>query len=275
MILSLTPQEKKTMNLNSKQLIALTLGVVVAVPTFIVGFPNQVRAVEQVTNGAVCLRLETATNSIRTKLAENKERWDARKIERSENWTEKTSNLQDRLEQKRLEADDKRDDAIEKLKAEYPDAEQREAIEEFQNTVEKAVTDRRNAFDAAHKAYREVVASLLQKRHDSFKTALATQKAAIDAAIAQAKSDCATGVEASEIRTELANAIKEARAQFQTDRAAVEKIKSQIEALRETRKEAIKEAQDKFNETLADAREALKEVLDSAEDTSDTEESSN
>jgi ElaB/YqjD/DUF883 family membrane-anchored ribosome-binding protein len=104
---------------------------------------------------------------------------------------------------------------------------------------------------------------------------LATQKAAIDAAIAQAKSDCATGVEASEIRTELANAIKEARAQFQTDRAAVEKIKSQIEALRETRKEAIKEAQDKFNETLADAREALKEVLDSAEDTSDTEESSN
>lgn len=263
------------MNLNSKRLILLVLSVAVAVPTVLTGFPNQVHAIERVANGAVCLRLETANGAIRTKLTESKDRWDSRKLERSENWTEKTASLQDKLEQKRLEADDKRDDLVEQLKSKYPDDEQREAIESFQSTVEKAVADRRLAFDTAHKTFRDGVASALQSRHDAFKTALATQKTAIDSALAKAKTDCAAGVEPATVRTELQTAIKEAREQFQTDRAEAEKVKTQMETLRNARREAVKKAQDKFKETLADARKTLKEVLDSAEETTDTEEVSN
>lgn len=222
-------------------------------------------------NGAICLRLENATGTMRTRLDENKKRWDSRKTERIANWTEKSENLADKLKERRTNADDRREDNLEKLREKYADPDQQAVIDAFQDAVEEAVLDRRKAFDAAHKAFREGLDASLSKRQESIRTALAAMQTAIQEAIADAKTACVAGESAEQIKADLMGAIQDARDEFKSERESLDKVSTELETLRETRKAAVKKAQDDFHEALKAAKADLKEALGENEESTETE----
>lgn len=219
------------------------------------------RGSQKQANGAICLRLENATGAMRTRLLEHKERWDSRKTERMANFAEKSENLADKLEQRRTASDDAREDNLEKLREKYADPEDQAAIDAFQEAVEAAVRDRREAFDAAHLAFRDGVATALAKRQELVRTALTAMQTAIQNAIADAKEACAAGEATETIRTNLRAAIQSAREEFKTARKSSDKVSAELENLRNSRKTAVKEAQDEFHEALEAAKENLKASL--------------
>ncbi len=83
-------------------------------------------------------------------------------------------------------------------------------------------------------------------------------KAAVDAAISQAKSDCASGKDVKTVRSNFMTAMSQAREGLQAKRQSTDKIGDDIKALAATRNATIKATKETFRTTMEAARKELK-----------------
>jgi len=163
-----------------------------------------------------------------------------------------------RLAEIRAKAETKRLEKLDALKKKVSSEAKKTAITAFQAAVQKAVADRQAAVDAAQKAYRASVDGAITARKTAIDAAAANYQVAVEAALAKAKTDCTGTSDAAMIRTTLRAGLEAAKEKLRSDRAAVERVGEKIQSLTDTRKAALKKAQDDFLAALNTAKTELK-----------------
>lgn len=209
-------------------------------------------------NKNVCTKISSASGVLRGLLEKQKGDRGGKRESLIKNLTDRKQKIDEKLDSLRDNGDAKRNANYDKLLEKATTDTQKQAVETFKTTIEKAVTDRRAAVDTALKTFRDGIAGITQTREQGLEDALNKMKTAVDTAFSQAEADCNAEVEPTTIRTNLQNALKAAKTQFETDRKALEQTKTQLETLKKTRDENIKAALDTFKETTKQATTTLK-----------------
>ncbi len=137
----------------------------------------------------------------------------------------------------------------------------KQAVIQFQATVEAAVTTRRAAVDAAIKAYWDGMNSAMSGRQASIDAARTKFVAAINSAVSTAQASCASNADAGMVKAQFTASVSAAKTQFVTDRKGIDKYGPQVKALVQTRNVAVKKAFDAFHATMEQARITLKAAL--------------
>jgi hypothetical protein len=132
---------------------------------------------------------------------------------------------------------------------------QKEAIAEFQTSMEQSMEIRQTAVDKARSDYRIALAALVQNRQQAMLTAAETLQTSTQAAFDTAVSTCGQDGNMTTLRT----SIKTARQTYQTARNSI-KIKDDIQAIVTTRNTAIKDA----NQIFADSAHTYAITLSTA-----------
>jgi len=162
---------------------------------------------------------------------------------------------------KRSERDTKLDALYAKLEAAADTDEKRAAVAKFKSTVESAIDTRRAAADTAITSFRSDMDALVSGRQGSVDTVATTYQAAVAAALAQAKTDCAGGKSPEEVRSTLKSSLAAAREALKSSRGNVDKIKDDVQALATKRKAAREAASTAYQTTVDAARAELKAVM--------------
>lgn len=173
----------------------------------------------------------------------------------------KRSDWDKKRAEERMEADAKRQEHYDALMAVATTDVQKEAVTEFKNSVENAVSVRRAAQDVAREEYRKGIDTALTDKRNSISGASTRLKDDIDAAIAKATLSCENGTPLDDVMKTLKADLEAARAAFKTDTKDDESISDTIKSLADTRKSAIEKAKTDFQKSLEDARDTLKSAL--------------
>ena len=161
----------------------------------------------------------------------------------------------------RTKVDENRDNRIAKLEARATTTEQKTAVATFRATLASTTEARRLAVDAAVKTYRDSADQTLNGRKTIVEAARVALKSAIDAALAKAKTDCASGIAPLTVRTETKEALKKAQEQFATAISGVDKTKPAVDSAIGVRREAVSKAQVDFKAAYEKALADLKAVF--------------
>lgn len=189
----------------------------------------------------------------------------------SSEWQKRTGNIQTKRAEwlakvtaARAEAAKKRDENFAKLDAAATTDTQKAAVAKYKQAVLDAVATRQAAHDANFDAYFKAVDALLSSQKSNSGGDVAAFQAAVAAAISTAKASCASGASADSIKSALNTALKAARENFKGQRTQDQSsIKTQLEALKKTRNDANKKANDTFKATVEAARTELKAAFPS------------
>lgn len=138
---------------------------------------------------------------------------------------------------------------------------QKEAVKEFQKTVEQAVIDRRSAVSDALDTFRSDVDALVKSKKTSVTGAIDMFQTSVKTAFEKAQSDCVSGTDPKTVRDTLATSIKDARTKLQVSRQSFEGIGDSVSALAVTKKTTLDKAMQDFKTTMEKARADLKSVL--------------
>ncbi len=212
--------------------------------------------------GQSCETFVARLAAFETKLNDRKDKLDAHRLDRLSKFNAKQANRTERFEDKRERKDENLEARIARLNGRATTNEQKAAVTAFQKAVAQALADRREVVDAAIAAFRTGVDKAINDHKKATDTTVDARVAAIKAAIAKAKTDCANGVSQETVRENFHAALKAAQEQFKTDRQGIEKVKVQIQVLIETRKAAFAKAQGDFKKALEAAKEDLKQAFD-------------
>lgn len=188
----------------------------------------------------------------------------AKRDEKKTKILERRNDLLARLSDTRSKADDQREKHYDKMLERAATDAQKQAVEDFQAAAELAVDARRDAVDAANGQYNDGVAALLKSTNDSTAAAVKIFTDSVETAFAKAKTDCQAGKDAADIKSALQSSLQSTHAKFQSDRQAVEKIRSKIAELNQARQKAINQSWQDFRKAVEAARATLKEALKAA-----------
>lgn len=215
--------------------------------------------------GLFCQNVDKWTSTIETRLADREAKVVAKVKERDTNVANRRAERDANLENKRDGWDTNRAERYANLEAKATTEEQKQAVMDFEDTIDTAVAVRRAAIDGAITTFRGEVNKLVAARRQAVSAAVNTFKSAVAAAGTKAKEDCSNSVAAATVRQNYRAALKAARDKFQADKQAIDKIGTQMQALAQTRNAAVKQAVDSFVSTLQAAIAQLKLVFNNNE----------
>ncbi len=156
--------------------------------------------------------------------------------------------------------DQVREQHFTKLTADAKTNEQKQAVAAFQSTVLAAVATRRLAVDHARDTFRAALVQDAVSRHSQVTLALNAFTTAVNAAVAQANANCATGDPAT-VRSAFVAALKQARQNLEAAIKAIPKHGPVVEQAAKTRKQTIAQADQAFHQTVQAAVATLKTAL--------------
>jgi len=190
------------------------------------------------------LRIENWIEKVDQNLVRNQERIMNKQEERLQNMEEKRLQREQKLVDFREKWEQNRERQYEKLQEIAQTDTQKQAVLEFKQTTETALTARKIAVDAAISAFRSGLDQLINNRNT------------YQVAVQKAKEDCAAEVDANQVRTTFMATLRAGRDKYNSDRQGIEKISTK--ALVETRQAAFKKALDDFKTAMQTAREKLR-----------------
>ncbi len=205
-----------------------------------------------------CTRLSDYSSRVTTQINENKDKLASNRDDRSKTLDDRQQQQNQKLQDLRNIDSAKRQSAFSQLEAMAKTDAQKQAVTQFENSVNAAIHARWAAVDAAIQAYQTGVKNIISQRDATAQTTEQNFENAVQAAINNAESQCSGGTAPATVRDTLNAALKAARAQFQTARKDVDKAGPQISALAQTRNAAVKKAMSDFQTALDQARIALK-----------------
>ena len=205
---------------------------------------------------AFCLRIENWIEKVDQNLVRNQERIMNKQEERLQNMEEKRLQREQKLVDFREKWEQNRERQYEKLQEIAQTDAQKQAVLEFKQTTETALTARKIAVDAAISAFRSGLDQLINNRKTTVENAKNTYRNTYQVAVQKAKEDCAAEVDANQVRTTFMATLRAGRDKYNSDRQGIEKISTK--ALVETRQAAFKKALDDFKTAMQTAREKLR-----------------
>ncbi len=208
--------------------------------------------------GEFCGRFAETTGNIAEKMSGVRIKIDELKGNREATMEDRRDTRDENLNGIRSTQDARRVEWYAKLEARATTDKQKDAVREFEKTVDMSVETRRDAVDAAIAAFRSGVDSLVSGKKNSAETAADVFQGAVDAAVAKAKADCEAGKDPETIRNTFRASLKKAKTELTASRKSVEGIGGQVDALAKVRNESIRKALEAFDASLKAATEKLK-----------------
>ncbi|NTV54930.1 MAG: hypothetical protein HGA16_00300 [Candidatus Moranbacteria bacterium] len=208
--------------------------------------------------GEFCGRFAETTGNIAEKMSGVRTKIDELKGNREATMEDRRDTRDENLNGIRSTQDARRVEWYAKLEARATTDKQKDAVREFEKTVDMSVETRRDAVDAAIAAFRSGVDSLVSGKKNSAETAADVFQGAVDAAVAKAKADCEAGKDPETIRNTFRASLKKAKTELTASRKSVEGIGGQVDALAKVRNESIRKALEAFDASLKAATEKLK-----------------
>ncbi len=211
--------------------------------------------------GSFCVNVETTTGKISQKILDKEAKINEIKTARLDKLAQKQAERDTKLEETRAKWDANRQTLYTKLEEKAKTDDQKQAVANYKATVESAVTARRALVDDAISTFRSDVKQAIEDKTAVNTDAIEAFKNAVDSAITKAKSDCAGGVLPQTVRQELTSAIKAARETLKSEVQAKGELGKAIQALIETKKQAVEKAVSDFKATEESARQELKQAF--------------
>lgn len=205
-----------------------------------------------------CEQLSGRIESMQSRLIERKRAFVDRRENRGDLLGGKRDDRDNALNDTRETQDERRNSWYAKLEVAADTDAKKDAVTEFRKTVENAVETRRDAVNAAIESYRNSVDALVASQKETRTSALDAFSSAMEAAAAQAKSDCEAGKGAATIRSTFQTSLKSANTQLQSERKENTNLSTTLKGLVETKRTAMKSAHNTFKSTLERARVNLK-----------------
>lgn len=218
----------------------------------------------------ICDRWQEFFSEMKTDLSEKKSQVKEKKEARLMEWENKNQERDQKLEENRKEKDAAREAYYQKLLSLAKTDEQKQAVEEYQKTLEAAIVKRRSAIDAAINAFREGVRNAVKERQtavDDLVTDFNSQRAV---AIENLKKNCSMDDTNDDTNTEkiygvLREELNKLRMEFKSKRKEIISVGETVRELAKIKNEAIHQAIETFKEESQIAREQLKNAFSTQE----------
>lgn len=163
-----------------------------------------------------------------------------------------------KLEENRAKWDEARGEHFTKLEEKAKTDVQKQALVQFKEVVNNAIKARRIAINSAIETFRKGVEQAASSRKSSIDAMIAEFKNSVKAAYEKAKIDCAAGLDAATIKTNLKTSLKAARDKFVSDGQAVDKTQDVKKQLIDAKKQAMEKAIQDFKAAMEKAKSDLK-----------------
>lgn len=214
--------------------------------------------------GVFCSRIENWIERVDQNLAKNQERLTNRQEERLQNLEKRRLQREEKLAEHREKWEQNREEQYTKLEEKAQTDAQKQAVLEFKQAVEAAISARKTAVDAAISTFRTGLDQLINNRKTATENARNAYRNAYQVAVQKAKDDCAAGVDANQIRTTFMAELKAGKDKYNSDRQAIEKISTKT--LVETRQDAFKKALNDFKAAIQAAKDELRAAFPTTEE---------
>ncbi len=248
--------------LHSKTVVAFVLAGLI-LPTFALGQENAGQNSQGAVSGNVmfCAKVNELTDKINTKVAEREQKlrslWDGR----NERLLKRKTEIDDRRTGNRDGWDEKRVEFYAKLDTKATTDTQKTAVTKFKSEVDAAVSERRASVDSAVNTYRSGLNAAIAERKNSVENILANVKKANASAVEKAKADCAAGINPKTVRDNFLTSTKSTRDEMKQALTNLEKRKDTVKNLSEQKNTSIKQAVEKFRESLKKSQADLRNAL--------------
>jgi len=138
---------------------------------------------------------------------------------------------------------------------------QKQAVKDFEETVDAAVAKRRATVDSAIAAFRNTINSQVSGRTGSLDNLITSYEAALSDAKISAKQNCANPATVASAHQTFRGQLELARKNLQEGKSGVDKIGNAVSVAADVKRKTIGDAISEFRTTLSRARDSLKIAL--------------
>lgn len=213
---------------------------------------------QEMLQDASCDRILSVANTMLQHRKEKNDRIAERVADHGLYNEERRNNLIAKWSDTREKYDEARNKMYDKLNESAETDEQKEAVKDFVNAVDRAVSERRADIDAAVQSFQADVDKLVSSKKKSSSDIASSFETSMEEAIETAKNECDSNTDPKTVRENLLGKMKAARENAVEERKGLESMKDEIQKLIDKRKNAIKAAREKFVDAVENAREDLK-----------------
>lgn len=167
-----------------------------------------------------------------------------------------------KLEEARSEADQRRGGWYVRLMDRADGDHEKDAVEDYQKRVERAVDDRRDVIDGVISEFRTGTDALMLQRQGKMRSARDAFKASVVAALGKLEADCASGVATTAIISDFKSSLLKARSKLANDNEAAESLRREMEKLTNSRRTSVAAAIKIFQTELIVANTELKQAFE-------------
>lgn len=240
---------------------------------------NQAKKTENRANKitSFCNRLSTLKANLQQKIANRKNKSLTNQTNRLDKLKKKQDDIDFKITEGRKQRDANLTQNFQILEKRAQTAEQKDAVKKFETVMLNAIQARRTAVDEARNTFREAVKGLIQERKTKIEEIVSNLQSSKEAAFNKAQSLCAennndeNSVQAT-LKSDLSEAVKN---QFANKPQEVKKIGTQIATLAQTRRQALKTAQDTFHLAVQKAVADLKSSFSQGKNSADSSDENN
>jgi len=218
-------------------------------------------AVKRAAAGAdICANISTMRTEALARVTERTTTLQGKKDEHKTKFAAGRTERHDALATKRSEGDAARKTQFDALSARASTTEQKSAVTTFTTEVERLISVRRTAVDAAIKAFEDGAAALQSEADSAVGSLSSGVQTDVAAAFDAAAASCTAGKTGAEVVTELKTAMQAMHTKRVGDKGTYN-FKDKFEALRATRKASVEKAMADFKTGMDAARTTLKASL--------------
>jgi len=207
-----------------------------------------------------CANVETQRTKAIGRVTDRVKTIEGKKSDRKTKFAAGRTERHDKLAAARATHDTERQTHYAKLMTRASTTEQKAAVTAFQTEVERLVTVRKAAVDAAIKSFEDGVAALQDSNDTAVTTFSTTMQADINKIFDDATASCTAGKKGPEVRAQVQAALEAKRAARATE-PKVLAIHDQLVALQTTRKAAVDAAIAAFKTDMDAATATLKKAF--------------
>jgi hypothetical protein len=161
----------------------------------------------------------------------------------------------------RANGDTKRAAAFDAMESKAAEGNQRGAVQEYERTINAAVSTRRQLNDDARSTYRDSMSKLITQSRTDLTTDIKAYEQKLTAAKTAAEASCnATPAQGATIRATLTQALKTARQTYKNDRQDRTPSKYAVSQLLQAHNDAMKANDKAYHQTATDARQKLRDA---------------
>ncbi len=212
----------------------------------------------------ICDKIEELAGKIQTNLKTRNENRQQLRMESENRLKVKMQERESTLIQRRQVRDQYRSEFYARLQERVKTQQQKDAVSEFEDTIEDAVKARREAVDAALDIFHDGVQQAVDSKKSSVDNLIAEYEKNREQLAAEVRNFCETSGDVAETRQTLRNRLQQAREEFKTDQKEISSVGGTVRELAQTKNESIRKASETFMSVLKDAQNKLQAELGGA-----------